>query len=64
MSELRLAWRWSLPPGPSEAGPLEYKGVMYIPIVNGGVDAVDAVTGERIWSYKKDIETTHGATCR
>ena len=30
---------------------------MYLPSPNGGVQALDAATGELLWSYKKDIES-------
>ena len=54
---LQLRWSWALGPGQSEPTPLVYNGVMYIPNALGLVQAVDAVTGERIWEYRKKFET-------
>src|SRR5436190_1934618 len=56
-SQLQLVWATSMMPGRSEATPLVYKGVMYLPNPNGGLQALDAATGELLWSYKKDIES-------
>ena len=54
---LQLAWSTQMMPGRAEATPLVYRGVMYLPGPNGGVQALDAVTGEPLWSYKKDMES-------
>jgi alcohol dehydrogenase (cytochrome c) len=54
---LQLAWATQMMPGRAEATPLVYRGVMYLPGPNGGVQALDAVTGEALWTYKKDVES-------
>jgi alcohol dehydrogenase (cytochrome c) len=56
-ASLQLAWATAMMPGRTEATPLVYKGVMYLPNANGGVQALDAATGDLLWSYKKDIES-------
>jgi alcohol dehydrogenase (cytochrome c) len=38
-----------------EATPLVYKGVMYMVTGNDDVFAIDAATGERIWTYKSSL---------
>ena len=59
--QLQLAWSHPLIPGVSETTPLVHDGVMYIskPMSAsgvGGVQALDAVTGEQLWEYRKDLE--------
>ncbi|MBI3320557.1 MAG: PQQ-binding-like beta-propeller repeat protein [Candidatus Omnitrophica bacterium] len=55
--QLQLVWSWAVGPGTSQPAPLVYNGVMYIPETPGAVQAMDAVTGELIWEYKKEFET-------
>jgi len=59
--QLQLAWSWGLGPGHIEMTPLVYNGVMYV--VNpmskdgaGGVQALDAVTGDLLWDYRHPLE--------
>jgi alcohol dehydrogenase (cytochrome c) len=56
-NRLQMVWSWELNPGNNEATPLIYDGVLYIPNPNGGIQALDAATGDPLWSFKKDIET-------
>ena len=56
--ELQLAWAWPLGRGLSQPTPLVYDGVMYIPSPRNVVQAVDAVTGDRIWEYGREFEAT------
>lgn len=56
VSKLQLVWAWIMNPGTSEPTPLVHDGVMFIPNPNGGVQALDAATGDLLWAYKKDIE--------
>ena len=56
VNQLQLAWSWALNPGSSQPTPLVYKGVMYIPNPGAGVQALDAVTGDLIWEYKKGYD--------
>jgi len=54
--QLQLVWSWQLPPGLSEATPLVYDGVMYVPGPLNVVQALDAVTGDLIWQYSREFE--------
>ena len=57
VKQLQLVWSWAMAPGISESTPLVYNGVMYLP--NGGgtsILALDAVTGDLLWEYKKEFE--------
>ena len=54
--ELQLVWGWPIGRGLSQPTPLVYDGVMYIPSPRNVVQAVDAVTGDRLWEYGRDFE--------
>src|SRR5262245_36763183 len=49
VNQLQLVWSWQLHPGMSEATPQVYKGIMFINNPSGGVQALDAATGELLW---------------
>ena len=46
VKNLRLAWSWSLPPGPNTATPLVHDGVMFVQGYGDIVEAIDAATGD------------------
>ena len=52
---LQLAWAWPMAPGVNQPTPLVHDGVMYLPSPGNVVQAVDAVTGDRIWQYERDL---------
>ena len=56
--QLQLAWSWQMRPGLSQPTPLVYNGVMYLPNPDGYVQAVDAVSGDRIWEFRRIFENT------
>ena len=49
--QLQLVWAWQLGAGNSQPTPLVHDGVMFIPNTGNSVQAVDAVTGDRLWQY-------------
>lgn len=51
--ELRMAWVRGLPDGVTETIPIVHDGVMYVIVPGGGVEALDATTGDLIWEYKR-----------
>ena len=51
--ELRLVWTRALNEGVQEGTPLVYDGVMYFPHPNDFTQAIDAVTGDLIWEYRR-----------
>jgi alcohol dehydrogenase (cytochrome c) len=55
VSELRLAWAWSLPNGPNEATPLEHDGVMFVHGYGDTIQALDAATGDLLWQYTRRL---------
>ena len=52
VQQLQLAWSWTLHAGTSEPTPLVYDGVMYLPNPGGGVQALDAATGDLLWDFR------------
>jgi alcohol dehydrogenase (cytochrome c) len=52
---LRLAWSWSLPPGPNEMTPLVHDGVLFVFGYGDKVQALDAATGDLLWQYSRPL---------
>jgi len=44
VSDLRVAWTWSLPNGPNEATPIVHDGIMFVHSYGDKVQALDAAT--------------------
>ena len=55
VSDLRLVWTRALGPGAQEGTPLAFDGWLYMPNPNEHVQAMDAVTGDLLWEYRRDI---------
>lgn len=53
VSRLRMAWSRGLPPGVQESTPIVYRGVMYVMVPGGGVQALNATNGDAIWEYRR-----------
>src|SRR5215813_2906441 len=53
VNQLGLAWSRGLGPGTTETIPTVYKGVMYVNVPGGAVQALDATTGDLIWEYQR-----------
>ena len=51
VDDLRVAWSWSLPPGPNESTPIVHDGVLFIYGYGDEVQALDAATGDLLWQY-------------
>ena len=60
--QLQLVWSWAHGAGVNQAAPLVYNGVMYIPEAPGVVQALNAVTGDLIWEYRKKFEASPSYT--
>jgi len=52
---LQLVWTRELNIGDQEGTPLVYDGVLYFPNPNDVTQAIDAVTGDLIWEYRRDV---------
>lgn len=55
VNELRMVWTRDLATGTGEITPLAYNGVLYVPQASDVIQAIDAVTGDLIWEYSRDI---------
>src|SRR5215510_3703358 len=55
--QLTLAWSRGLGQGITETIPTVYKGVMYLIVPGGNVQALDATTGDMLWEYQRPAPT-------
>ncbi len=57
VSGLQLVWARQMPTTGGRAGtsPLIHNGIMYLVSPNDAILAVDAVTGSRIWEYRREL---------
>ena len=56
VGELRMVWSRALnAPGRQQGTPLVYDGVMYMPNPSDVIQALDAVTGDLIWEYRRSL---------
>ncbi len=55
VSELRLVWSRALAAGNQEGTPLAYGGVLYMPNPSDVIQAIDAVTGDLRWEYRRAL---------
>ena len=55
VDDLQLAWSRGLNTGSQQGTPLVYDGVMYMPNPNDTIQAIDAVTGDLFWEYRRPI---------
>lgn len=55
VKNLRVAWSWSLPPGPNTAPPLVHDGVMFVQGYTDQVEALDAATGDLLWHWQRAL---------
>ena len=53
--KLRVAWSWSLPPGPNEMTPLVHDGVLFVFGYGDKVQALDAASGDLLWQYTRQL---------
>jgi len=54
VGQLRMAWTRGLPVGSQESTPIVYRGVMYMNVPGGNVQAINATNGDLIWEYARD----------
>ena len=53
VGELRMVWSRALTAGRQQGTPLVYDGVMYMPNPRDVIQAIDAVTGDLLWEYRR-----------
>ena len=52
---LRLVWTRALAAGSQQGTPLAYGGALYMPNPNDVIQALDAVTGDLRWEYRREL---------
>ena len=55
VGDLRLVWTRALASGSQEGTPLAYAGTLYMPNPNDHLQAIDAVTGDLKWEYRREL---------
>ena len=56
VGDLRLVWSRALAAGGRQQGtPLAYNGVLYMPNPSDVIQAIDAVTGDLLWEYRRSL---------
>lgn len=56
VGKLELAWAWPMAEaGIQETAPLIHDGIMFIQTNNNIVEALDAKTGDRLWTYRHEL---------
>lgn len=58
VNQLQLVWARGLETGPMQASPIIYDGVMFIANPADTIQAIDAVTGDLIWQYRRRLPDT------
>lgn len=53
VSNLRMAWAWSMAEGGAQMTPLIHDGVLFLTAPGNVIQALDAKTGNIIWEYKR-----------
>ncbi len=53
VGDLRMVWSRALTAGSQQGTPLVYDGVMYMPNPRDVIQAIDAVTGDLLWEYRR-----------
>lgn len=54
VSDLRVAWAWTMPPGRNISTPLVHDGVLFMYGSGSLVYALDAETGDILWRYERE----------
>jgi alcohol dehydrogenase (cytochrome c) len=55
VKNLKVAWTWSMTNGATETTPIVHDGVLFIFNYADKVQALNAVNGDLIWEYKRDL---------
>ena len=55
VNQLRMVWGWAMRPGAQEGTPIVHDGVMYLPNPGDVIDALDAVSGDLLWEYRREL---------
>ena len=55
VGDLQLVWSRALTGGRQQGTPLAYDGVLYMPNPRDVIQAIDAVSGDLLWEYRREV---------
>ncbi|MGH9786632.1 MAG: pyrroloquinoline quinone-dependent dehydrogenase [Terriglobia bacterium] len=55
VKNLQLVWARGMAPGPNQATPIVYNGVMYLGNPGDVIQAIDALSGDLLWEYRHPL---------
>ena len=55
VGDLQLVWSRALTDGRQQGTPLAYDGVLYMPNPRDVIQAIDAVSGDLLWEYRREV---------
>lgn len=55
VGRLALAWAWGIDPTRPQTQPLVHDGIMFVNGSRDVIEALDAATGEHIWTYRHEL---------
>ena len=55
VDDLQLVWSRALTDGRQQGTPLVYDGVLYMPNPRDVIQAIDAVSGDLLWEYRREV---------
>ena len=55
VGDLQLVWSRALTEGRQQGTPLVYDGVLYMPNPRDVIQAIDAVSGDLLWEYRREV---------
>ena len=55
VGDLQLVWSRALTEGRQQGTPLAYDGVLYMPNPRDVIQAIDAVSGDLLWEYRREV---------
>jgi len=55
VQRLTVAWAWGIDPTRPQTQPLVHDGIMFVNGSRDVIEALDAATGEHIWTYRRDL---------
>ncbi len=64
VNQLRVAWEKGLDAGQTETIPIVHNGVIYVVNPGAGVEALNGVTGDVLWTYKRKLPGNQAAQAR
>ncbi|HWJ87965.1 MAG TPA: PQQ-binding-like beta-propeller repeat protein [Pelagibacterium sp.] len=58
VGQLQMVWSRGMEPGPVQVSPIVYDGIMFLANAGDVIQALDAVSGDLIWQYRRRLPDT------